>query len=151
MDCVADNDANCGLLEADSDDDPDMPFYMTTSFACGEAFSDSVLDTIVVADYFNEDVQLFLSQLVNGGVTAELECYLADEVGLQPPTEPMTDRQLLKLRNRCRVGHVEVKRFVSAILPLSSLFGSREPQLTGNCSQRRSSTIKYSFWDCFDC
>ena len=101
------------LLDADCDDDPDAEFYATTPFACGQAFSVSVLDSILATAYFNENMLTFLSTLVNGGVNDELASLLADEVGLQPPERIITDRQLFKKRDRCRLGHVSVKQFVS--------------------------------------
>ena len=43
------NDDNAQFLDQDDDDDPDIPLYMTQPFACGKAFTASVLDSLVSA------------------------------------------------------------------------------------------------------
>jgi hypothetical protein len=76
------HDANADFLNNDDDIEFDLDLYLTTSFACGIAFSVGVLDSLVTSTYYNDGLLSFLSVFVNGGVTHELEALLADEVGV---------------------------------------------------------------------
>ena len=45
----------------------DLPFHMTPSFASGNVFTSSMLDTLVCQSYYNENVINVLRLLVEGG------------------------------------------------------------------------------------
>ncbi|XP_061666066.1 calcium-activated potassium channel subunit alpha-1-like isoform X2 [Syngnathoides biaculeatus] len=97
------NDSNVQFLDQDDDDDPDTELYLTQPFACGTAFAVSVLDSLMSATYFNDNILTLIRTLVTGGATPELERLLAEENAL--PGGYSTP-QTLANRDRCRVAQL---------------------------------------------
>ena len=66
------NDANVQFLDQDDDDDPGTELYMTQPFACGTAFTVSVLDSLMstvclycLSVYLSVCLSVFLSLSVS--------------------------------------------------------------------------------------
>eukprot|EP00063_Salmo_salar_P035697 XP_014010532.1 PREDICTED: calcium-activated potassium channel subunit alpha-1-like isoform X6 [Salmo salar] len=97
------NDSNVQFLDQDDDDDPDTELYLTQPFACGTAFAVSVLDSLMSATYFNDNILTLIRTLVTGGATPELEALLAEENALQGG---YSTPQTLANRDRCRVAQL---------------------------------------------
>ncbi|XP_053541215.1 calcium-activated potassium channel subunit alpha-1 isoform X5 [Ictalurus punctatus] len=97
------NDANVQFLDQDDDDDPDTELYLTQPFACGTAFAVSVLDSLMSATYFNDNILTLIRTLVTGGATPELEGLLAEENALRGG---YSDTHTLANRDRCRVAQL---------------------------------------------
>ncbi len=77
-------DSNVVFLDQDDNDDPNTELYMSTPFACGNAFAISVLDCIMSTAYFNDNALTFIRTLITGGTTPELEQILAEGGGIAP-------------------------------------------------------------------
>ncbi|CAB4012107.1 calcium-activated potassium channel subunit alpha-1 isoform X25, partial [Paramuricea clavata] len=71
-------DNNVQYLDDEDEDEDGIGFYETQPFACGHAFTVSVLDSLMTATYFNSDVLNLVRALVTGGVSAELEAQFAE-------------------------------------------------------------------------
>ncbi|XP_076854591.1 calcium-activated potassium channel subunit alpha-1-like [Brachyhypopomus gauderio] len=99
------NDGNVQYLEQDDDDDPDSELYLTQPFACGTAFAVSVLDSLMSATYFNNNILTLIRTLVTGGSTPELESLLAEENTLRGG---YSTHETLEKRDRCRVTQVSL-------------------------------------------
>ncbi|XP_053357550.1 calcium-activated potassium channel subunit alpha-1a isoform X2 [Clarias gariepinus] len=97
------NDSNVQFLDQDDDDDPDTELYLTQPFACGTAFAVSVLDSLMSATYFNDNILTLIRTLVTGGATPELEALLAEENALHGG---YSTPQTLANRDRCRVAQL---------------------------------------------
>uniref|UniRef100_A0A671TFT9 Calcium-activated potassium channel subunit alpha-1 n=1 Tax=Sinocyclocheilus anshuiensis TaxID=1608454 RepID=A0A671TFT9_9TELE len=97
------NDSNVQFLDQDDDDDPDTELYLTQPFACGTAFAISVLDSLMSATYFNDNILTLIRTLVTGGATPELEALLAEENALRGG---YSTTQTLANRDRCRVAQL---------------------------------------------
>ncbi|XP_030297841.1 calcium-activated potassium channel subunit alpha-1a isoform X32 [Sparus aurata] len=97
------NDSNVQFLDQDDDDDPDTELYLTQPFACGTAFAVSVLDSLMSATYFNDNILTLIRTLVTGGATPELEALLAEENALRGG---YSTPQTLANRDRCRVAQL---------------------------------------------
>ncbi|OQV23876.1 Calcium-activated potassium channel slo-1 [Hypsibius exemplaris] len=77
------NDPNVQFLDPDDDDDdPDTGFFATEPFACGTAFTASVLDSLMSMVYFNPSAFRVIRALIFGGASSELEEILAEGAGL---------------------------------------------------------------------
>nr|ADD16638.1 calcium-activated potassium channel variant C3p4-UTR [Gallus gallus] len=97
------NDSNVQFLDQDDDDDPDTELYLTQPFACGTAFAVSVLDSLMSATYFNDNILTLIRTLVTGGATPELEALIAEENALRGGySTPQTPAN----RDRCRVAQL---------------------------------------------
>ncbi|XP_027133749.1 calcium-activated potassium channel subunit alpha-1 isoform X12 [Larimichthys crocea] len=99
------NDSNVQFLDQDDDDDPDTELYLTQPFACGTAFAVSVLDSLMSATYFNDNILTLIRTLVTGGATPELEALLAEENALRGG---YSTPQTLANRDRCRVAQLAI-------------------------------------------
>nr|XP_014351282.1 PREDICTED: calcium-activated potassium channel subunit alpha-1 isoform X3 [Latimeria chalumnae] len=97
------NDSNVQFLDQDDDDDPDTELYLTQPFACGTAFAISVLDSLMSATYFNDNILTLIRTLVTGGATPELEALIAEENALRGG---YSTPQTLANRDRCRVAQL---------------------------------------------
>ncbi|XP_005243611.2 calcium-activated potassium channel subunit alpha-1 isoform X17 [Falco biarmicus] len=97
------NDSNVQFLDQDDDDDPDTELYLTQPFACGTAFAVSVLDSLMSATYFNDNILTLIRTLVTGGATPELEALIAEENALRGG---YSTPQTLANRDRCRVAQL---------------------------------------------
>nr|ADD16635.1 calcium-activated potassium channel variant A6p3-AB2 [Gallus gallus] len=97
------NDSNVQFLDQDDDDDPDTELYLTQPFACGAAFAVSVLDSLMSATYFNDNILTLIRTLVTGGATPELEALIAEENALRGG---YSTPQTLANRDRCRVAQL---------------------------------------------
>ncbi|KAM3834787.1 LOW QUALITY PROTEIN: calcium-activated potassium channel subunit alpha-1 [Vipera latastei] len=97
------NDSNVQFLDQDDDDDPDTELYLTQPFACGTAFAVSVLDSLMSATYFNDNILTLIRTLVTGGATPELESLIAEENALRGG---YSTPQTLTNRDRCRVSQL---------------------------------------------
>ncbi|XP_076855986.1 calcium-activated potassium channel subunit alpha-1-like isoform X2 [Brachyhypopomus gauderio] len=114
------NDGNVQYLDQDDDDDPDTELYLTQPFACGTAFAVSVLDSLMSATYFNDNILTLIRTLVTGGSTPELEGLLAEENTLRGGYS--TPETLVK-RDRCRVTQVALGEGPFAELGEGGLYG----------------------------
>uniref|UniRef100_A0A8D3C474 Calcium-activated potassium channel subunit alpha-1 n=1 Tax=Scophthalmus maximus TaxID=52904 RepID=A0A8D3C474_SCOMX len=86
------NDSNVQFLDQDDDDDPDTELYLT-----------HVLDSLMSATYFNDNILTLIRTLVTGGATPELEGLLAEENALRGG---YSTPQTLANRDRCRVAQL---------------------------------------------
>nr|KAF6425079.1 potassium calcium-activated channel subfamily M alpha 1 [Molossus molossus] len=84
------NDTNVQFLDQDDDDDPDTELYLTQPFACGTAFAVSVLDSLMSATYFNDNILTLIRTLVTGGATPTRPSPPARRA---PPSTPSRPRQ----------------------------------------------------------
>ncbi|XP_055343003.1 calcium-activated potassium channel subunit alpha-1-like [Paramacrobiotus metropolitanus] len=78
------NDPNVQFLDPDDEDndDYDTGFFATEPFACGTAFTASVLDSLMSMVYFNPCAFRVIRALIFGGASSELEEILAEGAGL---------------------------------------------------------------------
>ena len=76
-------DSNVQFLDPD-EDDLNTELYMTLPFACGNAFTDSVLECFMSTSYFNDNALMLIRSLITGGTTPELEQILAEGRGIEP-------------------------------------------------------------------
>eukprot|EP00111_Clytia_hemisphaerica_P000002 TCONS_00000002-protein len=99
-------DSNAMYIDQDDmniyDDDG---IFLTQPYACGSAFTVSVLDSLVSATYFNSDVLTLVRNLVTGSVSPELDELLAE--GKQPSGSYET-QEIAAVRNRCRVAQISL-------------------------------------------
>uniref|UniRef100_A0A4W4HM64 BK channel n=1 Tax=Electrophorus electricus TaxID=8005 RepID=A0A4W4HM64_ELEEL len=114
------NDGNVQYLDQDDDDDPDTELYLTQPFACGAAFAVSVLDSLMSATYFNDNILTLIRTLVTGGSTPELESLLGEENTLRGGYS--TPETLVK-RDRCHVTQVALCEGPFAELGEGGLYG----------------------------
>uniref|UniRef100_A0A4W4HRR4 BK channel n=2 Tax=Electrophorus electricus TaxID=8005 RepID=A0A4W4HRR4_ELEEL len=114
------NDGNVQYLDQDDDDDPDSELYLTQPFACGTAFAVSVLDSLMSATYFNDNILSLIRTLVTGGSTPELESLLAEENTLRGG---YSTHETLAKRDRCRVTQVALCEGPFAELGKGGLYG----------------------------
>nr|AAC41284.1 calcium-activated potassium channel [Trachemys scripta] len=97
------NDSNVQFLDQDDDDDPDTELYLTQPFACGTAFAVSVLDSLMSATYFNDNILTLIRTLVTGRATPELEALIAEENALR---RSYSTPQTLANRDRCPIAQL---------------------------------------------
>ncbi|XP_078579379.1 calcium-activated potassium channel subunit alpha-1-like isoform X48 [Branchiostoma floridae x Branchiostoma japonicum] len=97
------NDGNVQFLDQDDDDDPDTELYLTQPFACGTAFTISVLDSLMSATYFNDNALTLIRTLITGGATHELEQILAEGSGMRGG---YSTPETLRNRDRCKVAQI---------------------------------------------
>eukprot|EP00795_Rhopilema_esculentum_P008788 gene8788-14818_t len=99
-------DSNAMYLDQDDmniyDDDG---IYLTQPYACGSAFTMSVLDSLVSATYFNSDILTLVRNLVTGAVSPELDTQMAEGVQI---TGTQETPEIAAARNRCRVGQISL-------------------------------------------
>ncbi|XP_076855996.1 calcium-activated potassium channel subunit alpha-1-like isoform X2 [Brachyhypopomus gauderio] len=114
------NDGNVQYLDQDDDDDPDTELYLTQPFACGAAFAVSVLDSLMSATYFNNNILTLIRTLVTGGSTPELESLLGEENTLRGG---YSTPETLAKRDRCRVTQVALGEGPFAELGEGGLYG----------------------------
>jgi len=99
-------DSNAMYLDQDDmniyDDDG---IYLTQPYACGSAFTMSVLDSLVSATYFNSDILTLVRNLVTGAISPELDTQMAEGV---PIVGTLETQEIAASRNRCRVGQISL-------------------------------------------
>ncbi|XP_055345724.1 calcium-activated potassium channel slowpoke-like [Paramacrobiotus metropolitanus] len=74
------HDSNVQFVDQEDDDIND--FFMAEPFVCGQAFTTSVLQALMVSTFFNPYTLSIIRSLIFGGVTPELEQILAEGTGL---------------------------------------------------------------------
>ncbi|CAM4840941.1 unnamed protein product [Rotaria magnacalcarata] len=92
-------DSNVQYVEQGHTDEADLPFFLTTPFASGTAFADSVLDCILSCAYYNENAVNLLRNILMGGIDPQLEEILAEGKRFEQCQTP----KMLKNRRRARV------------------------------------------------
>ncbi|VDL91179.1 unnamed protein product [Schistocephalus solidus] len=95
-------DMNVQFLDQE-DDDESGELFMTQPFACGTAFTVSVLDSLMSTAYFNESALTLIRSLVTGGSTPYLEKILSDGMGMRGGNSSLNS---LGCRDRCRVAQL---------------------------------------------
>ncbi|XP_073250943.1 calcium-activated potassium channel subunit alpha-1-like isoform X3 [Porites lutea] len=93
-------DQNVQYLDVDDEDDEDQDLYMTQPFACGTAFTVSMLDSLMSATYFNPDILTLVRHLVTGGVSQFLEEHIAEGDELKGGLDA---EQTADTRSRCKI------------------------------------------------
>ncbi|XP_020623677.1 calcium-activated potassium channel slowpoke-like isoform X2 [Orbicella faveolata] len=93
-------DQNVQYLDIDDEDDDDLELYLTQPFACGTAFTVSMLDSLMSASYFNPDVLTLVRNLVTGGVNQFLEEHIAEGDELRGGLDAA---QTADTRSRCKI------------------------------------------------
>lgn len=147
------NDTNVQFLDQDDDDDPDTELYLTQPFACGTAFTVSVLDSLMSTTYFNANALNLIRSLITGGATPELELILAEGAGLRGG---YSTPESLSNRDRCRLGQIRLSDgplaqhgeggkygdlFVAALrnygMLCIGLYRYKDPSISGEASSKR--------------
>ncbi|VDO12765.1 unnamed protein product [Rodentolepis nana] len=95
-------DMNVQFLEQEEEEDGGE-LFMTQPFACGTAFTISVLDSLMSTAYFNESALTLIRSLVTGGSTPLLEKILAEGAGMRGGTLSSTNQAS---RDRCRLAQL---------------------------------------------
>lgn len=116
-------DMNVQFLDQEDDDEGDE-LFMTQPFACGTAFTISVLDSLMSTAYFNDSALTLIRSLVTGGTTPHLEKILAEGAGMRGG-KPATSNPAC--RERCRVAQLTLNgsalsRFAVEGTPFENLF-----------------------------
>jgi len=93
-------DQNVQYLDIDDEDDDDLELYLSQPFACGTAFTVSMLDSLMSASYFNPDVLTLVRNLVTGGVNQFLEEHIAEGDELRGGLDAA---QTADTRSRCKI------------------------------------------------
>ncbi|BHF72752.1 Calcium-activated potassium channel subunit alpha-1 [Sparganum proliferum] len=96
-------DMNVQFLDQEDEDDGSGELFMTQPFACGTAFTVSVLDSLMSTAYFNESALTLIRSLVTGGSTPYLEKMLSDGMGMRGGNSSLNS---LGCRDRCRVAQL---------------------------------------------
>lgn len=96
-------DMNVQFLEQEEEEDEGGELFMTQPFACGTAFTVSVLDSLMSTAYFNESALTLIRSLVTGGSTPLLEKILAEGVGMRGGN---TSSMSQACRERCRLAQL---------------------------------------------
>ncbi|CAF4303719.1 unnamed protein product, partial [Adineta steineri] len=104
-------DSNVQYVEQGDTDEVDLEFYLTTPFASGAAFADSVLDCILSCAYYNDNAVNLLRNILTGGVDVQLEEILAEGGGFTQ----CESTDILKKRNRARVAVLEIRELIPDI------------------------------------
>ncbi|CAF4649518.1 unnamed protein product, partial [Rotaria sp. Silwood1] len=104
-------DSNVQYVEQGDTDEVELEFFLTTPFASGSAFADSVLDCILSCAYYNDNAVNLLRNILTGGVDLQLEEILAEGGGFTQ-CESM---DILKKRNRARVAILEIRELIPDI------------------------------------
>lgn len=94
------NDTNIQYVEQDIGDILVDETYLSPPFACGTAFTASVLDSLMSSAYFSKNSVKLIRSLITGGSTPELEQILAE--GMTPESGEVT-ADMINSRKRCRV------------------------------------------------
>eukprot|EP00794_Sanderia_malayensis_P012086 gene12086-13331_t len=99
-------DSNAMYLDQDDmniyDDDG---IYLTQPYACGSAFTVSVLDSLVSATYFNSDILTLVRNLVTGAVSPDLDTQMAEGI---PIVGTQESPEIAAARNRCKVASISL-------------------------------------------
>lgn len=93
-------DQNVQYLDIDDEDVEDQELYLTQPFACGTAFTVSMLDSLMSATYFNPDILTLVRNLVTGGVNQFLEEHIAEGDELRGGLD---SEQTADTRSRCKI------------------------------------------------
>ncbi|CAM2707141.1 unnamed protein product [Rotaria socialis] len=104
-------DSNVQYVEQGDTDEVELEFFLTTPFASGAAFADSVLDCILSCAYYNDNAVNLLRNILTGGVDLQLEEILAEGGGFTQCDTYDT----LKKRNRARVALLEIRELIPDI------------------------------------
>ncbi|UJR26310.1 hypothetical protein I4U23_007648 [Adineta vaga] len=104
-------DSNVQYVEQGDTDEVELEFYLTTPFASGAAFADSVLDCILSCAYYNDNAVNLLRNILTGGVDLQLEEILAEGGGFTR----CESIDILKKRNRARVAVLEIRELIPDI------------------------------------
>ncbi|XP_057309545.1 calcium-activated potassium channel slowpoke-like isoform X2 [Hydractinia symbiolongicarpus] len=83
----------------------DEEIFLTQPYACGSAFTVSVLDSLVSATYYNSEILTLVRNIVTGSVGSDLDELLSE--GKQPNGNYET-REIAATRNRCRVAQMSL-------------------------------------------
>jgi len=114
-------DTNAMYLDQDDmniyDDDG---IFLTQPYACGAAFTVSVLDSLVSATYFNSDILTLVRNIVTGSVSLDLDELLQE--GKQP-TGSFETPEIAAVRNRCRVAQLSLSDGLLSDFGECGLFG----------------------------
>uniref|UniRef100_A0A4W3GG77 Calcium-activated potassium channel subunit alpha-1-like n=1 Tax=Callorhinchus milii TaxID=7868 RepID=A0A4W3GG77_CALMI len=73
------NESSVRYLDQESWDEADIDLYLTRPYASGCVFAANILNSLMCATYFNENILTLIRTLVTGGATHELEEQLGDE------------------------------------------------------------------------
>lgn len=98
-------DQSVQYLDIDDEDDDDLELYLTQPFACGTAFTVSMLDSLMSASYFNPDVLTLVRNLVTGGVNQFLEEHIAEGDKLKGGLDAA---QTADTRSRCKIVQISL-------------------------------------------
>nr|XP_058942213.1 calcium-activated potassium channel slowpoke-like isoform X3 [Pocillopora verrucosa] len=98
-------DQSVQYLDIDDEDDDDLELYLTQPFACGTAFTVSMLDSLMSASYFNPDVLTLVRNLVTGGVNQFLEEHIAEGDELKGGLDAA---QTADTRSRCKIVQISL-------------------------------------------
>ncbi|XP_066022810.1 calcium-activated potassium channel subunit alpha-1 isoform X6 [Pocillopora verrucosa] len=98
-------DQSVQYLDIDDEDDDDLELYLTQPFACGTAFTVSMLDSLMSASYFNPDVLTLVRNLVTGGVNQFLEEHIAEGDELKGGLDAT---QTADTRSRCKIVQISL-------------------------------------------
>ncbi|CAH3143833.1 unnamed protein product [Pocillopora meandrina] len=98
-------DQSVQYLDIDDEDDDDLELYLTQPFACGTAFTVSMLDSLMSASYFNPDVLTLVRNLVTGGVNQFLEEHIAEGDELRGGLDAA---QTADTRSRCKIVQISL-------------------------------------------
>ncbi|CAF3523617.1 unnamed protein product [Rotaria sordida] len=104
-------DSNVQYVEQGDTDEVELEFFLTTPFASGSAFADSVLDCILSCAYYNDNAVNLLRNILTGGVDLQLEEILAEGGGFTQ----CESVDILKKRNRARVAILEIRELIPDI------------------------------------
>lgn len=96
-------DMNVQFLEQEDSDDESVELFMTQPFACGTAFTVSVLDSLMSTAYFNDSALMLIRSLVAGGSTPHLEKILDEGAGMLGGGSHSNNTTC---RERCRVAQL---------------------------------------------
>ncbi|CAF1499284.1 unnamed protein product, partial [Rotaria sordida] len=104
-------DSNVQYVEQGYTDEADLQFFLTTPFASGAAFADSVLDCLLSCAYYNNNAVDLLRNILMGGIDLQLEKVLAEGKRFVQCETP----EILRKRNRARVALVEIRDLIPDI------------------------------------
>ncbi|CAF0949052.1 unnamed protein product [Adineta ricciae] len=104
-------DSNVQYVEQGHTDEVNLQFFLTTPFASGTAFADSVLDCMLSCAYYNVNSVNLLRNVLAGGIDLQLEDILA-EGKLFTSCE---STHVLGKRKRARISLVAIRQLIADI------------------------------------
>jgi len=96
---------NVQYLPNNCDNGFDIEFYRQQSFASGQVFTTSSIDSLMSTAYFNSDILALIKTLISGGLNTKLESILSEGTSLKTSA---LNTETSRNRDRYRVTQISL-------------------------------------------